>query len=82
MCDNDYNGSPFGDSPITRRKGNKMHYKSFKEAYLYGFKDGMVVGMDKGIQLGEEWSECSEGEYSDCPPANTMPMLEGSTSSE
>ena len=48
-----------------------MHYKSYKDAYLYGYKDGMITGMQKGLELAEEWTECY-----DCPPANTTPMIE------
>jgi hypothetical protein len=49
-----------------------MHFKSYKDAYIYGFKEGMLIGMDKGMELAGAWGD----EYSDCPPANTAPMIE------
>ena len=56
--------------PKTIIKENQMHYSSIKEAYLYGFKDGVSIGMEKGIEISENWNE-------DCPPANTSPIVEG-----
>ena len=77
MCDHKLNGSPFGDSPITIRKGNKMHFKNIKQAYIYGLKEGMVIGIEKGMDLAESWVECE-----DCPPANSAPMIENHTTTE
>lgn len=54
-----------------------MHFKSYKEAYIYGFKEGMLIGMDKGMELAA-WCEG----YSDCPPANTTPMIETTATEE
>jgi hypothetical protein len=25
-----------------------MHFKSYKDAYIFGIKEGMLIGMDKG----------------------------------
>jgi|688.fasta_scaffold371191_1 hypothetical protein len=46
-----------------------MHFKTAKEAYIYGIKEGMLLGLEKGMEIGSMWSD----EYSDCPPANTEP---------
>ena len=54
-----------------------MNFKSIKDAYIYGFKEGILIGMDKGMELAGVW--CEE---SDCPPANTTPMIESVPPSE
>lgn len=41
-----------------------------KEAYIAGLKDGLTMGIEKGIEISETWMDCS-----DCPPANSQPML-------
>jgi hypothetical protein len=58
--------------PITRRRKNKMHFKTHKDAYIFGIKEGMLIGMDKGMEIASMWCQ----ESSDCPPANTAPMIE------
>lgn len=55
-----------------------MHFKSSKEAYIYGLKEGMIIGLEKGMDIASMW--CEEG--SDCPPANTTPMIENVVVSE
>ncbi len=49
-----------------------MHFKSYKDAYIFGIKEGMLIGMDKGMEIASMWNH----EYSDCPPANSTPMIE------
>ena len=54
-----------------------MHFKTAKEAYIFGIKEGMLIGIDKGMDFANMWCE----ESSDCPPANTEPqMIEASPS--
>lgn len=55
-----------------------MHFKSAKDAYIFGIKEGMLIGMDKGMEIASMWC----GESSDCPPSNTAPMIETSVPSE
>jgi len=50
-----------------------MHFKTLKDAYLYGVKDGMIMGIEKGLEIAESWTECA-----DCPP-NTAPLMVEST---
>jgi len=54
-----------------------MHFKNIKQAYIYGLKEGMVIGVEKGMDIAESWVDCS-----DCPPANTTPMIESTPSEE
>lgn len=54
-----------------------MHFKNIKQAYIYGLKEGMVIGVEKGIDIAESWTECE-----DCPPANSAPMIESTVSEE
>lgn len=37
-------------------------FKTHKEAYLYGFKDGLTIGIEKGMELAGDWT---------CPTSNT-----------
>jgi hypothetical protein len=53
-----------------------MHFKTHKDAYIFGIKEGMLIGMDKGMEIASMWCE----ESSDCPPANSAPMIEGTAS--
>lgn len=52
-----------------------MHFKNIKQAYIYGIKEGMVIGVEKGMEIAESWVDCS-----DCPPANSVPMIESAPS--
>ncbi len=54
-----------------------MNFKSIKDAYIYGFKEGILIGMDKGMDLASVWCE----ESSECPP-NTAPMIESTATEE
>ena len=54
-----------------------MNFKTIKDAYIYGFKEGILIGMDKGMELAGVW--CEE---SGCPPANSAPMIESVHSEE
>ena len=59
-----------------KKEENQMHFKTAKEAYIFGIKEGMLIGIDKGMDFANMWCEGS----SECPPANTEPqMIEGSS---
>lgn len=55
-----------------------MH--NFKHAYVEGFKDGLTLGIEKGMELAE-YFEDSNSNNSDCPP-NTTPLMVESVPSE
>lgn len=47
-----------------------------KTHYIWGFKDGLAYGIEKGIELAEYFAK------NDCP-SNTAPvMIDGGTASE
>ena len=50
-------------------------YKSIKEAYLYGFKDGLFFGIEKGLEISENWNN-------DCPSNSAPQMIESSLYTE
>ena len=47
-----------------------LEFSSYKEACLFGYRKGFSDGLEKGIDMGDWWTE------TDCPPANSAPMIE------
>jgi hypothetical protein len=68
---------PVEQLPNKKKKEKTMNFKSIKDAYIYGFKEGILIGMDKGMDLASVWCE----ESSECPP-NTAPMIESTATEE
>jgi len=45
-----------------------LEFSSYKEACLFGYRQGFSDGLEKGIDMSEWW------ENENCPP-NTVPMI-------
>ena len=46
-----------------------LEFSSYKEACLFGYRQGFSDGLEKGINMAEWWDS------ENCPPANTVPMI-------
>ena len=45
-----------------------LEFSSYKEACLFGYRQGFSDGLEKGMDMSEWW------ENENCPP-NTVPMI-------